>query len=211
MGERVPFFGRLMSRRAFWSFMPAAAMVIGAACSSRSQNEIQESLEQSTIVPLNNYDYCRLVLVDGVDGDEKSPVWLIRLEKDMFDKINTLRATLSIPALIIDEDLTSIARKKSIDMANRGYFAHLTPEGISIFSQLHAASYPALREGENIVRDNSLIISETVDINFIELIKSPTHYEMMMDGYFNRIGVGYSEARDGWHYFTMLFAQYSGS
>lgn len=92
MGERPPLFNRTISRRELLIF--PVAMAIGAACSPRSQKKD------------NSYDYSRWVLADGVDGDEKSQVWLSGFEKEMIENINNLRTGFPIAPLAVDETLT---------------------------------------------------------------------------------------------------------
>ncbi len=44
-------------------------------------------------------------------------------------------------ALKWNDVLTKVAEEKALDMANRGYFSHETPEGLAINRQIHEAGY----------------------------------------------------------------------
>ena len=43
------------------------------------------------------------------------------------------------PALKWNDILAKVAEEKALDMANRDYFAHVTPEGLGINIQIHEA------------------------------------------------------------------------
>ena len=45
------------------------------------------------------------------------------------------------PALIWNDILAKVAEEKALDMANRDYFGHVTPEGLGINIQIHQAGY----------------------------------------------------------------------
>src|SRR5262249_18449068 len=45
------------------------------------------------------------------------------------------------PALKWNDILAKVAEEKALDMANRDYFGHVTPEGLGINIQIHEAGY----------------------------------------------------------------------
>jgi uncharacterized protein YkwD len=47
----------------------------------------------------------------------------------------------SRPALKWNDILAKVAEEKALDMANRDYFGHVTPEGLGINIQIHEAGY----------------------------------------------------------------------
>src|SRR6185312_5296360 len=53
------------------------------------------------------------------------------LEAKMLELVNGERVKVGLRPLVADPELTEVARRHSIDMFARGYFAHVTPEGKS--------------------------------------------------------------------------------
>lgn len=89
------------------------------------------------------------------------PVELERMENQVLDLVNEVRATGTNcgtngnfgPAepVRMDEDLRCAARLHSIDMVERNYFEHDTPEGITPFDRIDEAGYRKQGpQGENI-------------------------------------------------------------
>jgi len=63
--------------------------------------------------------------------EEGHKINIKQLELDIHELINTERKNLGLSLLSWDENIAKIARSHSQDMANRNYFAHDSPEGIS--------------------------------------------------------------------------------
>jgi uncharacterized protein YkwD len=83
----------------------------------------------------------------ALDRDEarKAFVYLNRIRKEpaKFSKeigvdLSDVRAR---PALKWNDILAKVAEEKALDMANRDYFGHVTPEGLGINIQIHEAGY----------------------------------------------------------------------
>jgi uncharacterized protein YkwD len=87
------------------------------------------------------------------------------IEQEFLERLNDARANpaaygrsigLSLAGvrpsqpLAFNTQLISAARGHSLDMANRGYFAHVTPEGITPHQRIHAAGFPSFSDGESI-------------------------------------------------------------
>ena len=70
--------------------------------------------------------------------------------------INQGRTSRFLPELMTNEKLLSAAAKKSNDMLNRGYFAHLDPDGNYVWPTIEAEGYyPYKTLGENLAMDYS--------------------------------------------------------
>jgi uncharacterized protein YkwD len=83
-------------------------------------------------------------------------------------------------------------------MAERGYFAHDTPDGTSFGEREVAAGYsPDKTGGENIARGQTTATSVMRD-----WMGSPPHRRNILDCEFTRIGIGYVAAG---HYWTQDF------
>jgi uncharacterized protein YkwD len=156
--------------------------------------------------------------VIGIDaGQRLSDVadFLAAVEAEIFAIVNDYRAANALPALLPDPELDRVARRHSIDMAQRNYFAHTDPDGLG--------------PHERILRDT----------NWVDLITSAENLTMhggtqgyldagptalaraMMDGWIHseghrlnlvnttitRLGVGVAfDERDDYFYGTQKFA-----
>ncbi len=114
-------------------------------------------------------------------------------ESSVFLRINDLRAKSGQPALLPDSELVAKAQAQSAAMAAQGTLFHSTlRDGVS--------GNPR-RMGENVA------YAGTVDQAFQALLNSPPHLANMVDGTFNRVGVGVFTGSDGRIWVTMVFAQ----
>lgn len=71
-------------------------------------------------------------------------------EWQVVNLVNQHRVAAGCPALNVDVKLNSAARGHSLDMANRGYFDHNTPDGRTPWQRMSAAGYPGGGSAENI-------------------------------------------------------------
>lgn len=142
------------------------------------------------------------------------------LEMHLHASINVQRRANDRGLLEWDETLGKLARAHSEDMAQRGYFKHLTPEGLSPMKRLQAAGYDRCQlVGENIHQNNlySRTITEkkktTYDWNSMERIAAITmsewmdsagHRENILEKNFTREGVGVAIAADDKVYITQI-------
>jgi uncharacterized protein YkwD len=122
---------------------------------------------------------------------------------------NQARASAGLGALIVDGTLNSLARSRSQDMEDRGYFSHTTPEGTTVFDQMRAAGYCYTAAGENIGRNNYPDDSATSTV-FDGFMGSSGHRANILGAY-DHIGVGAYKGADGFHVWTMVFAAKCGS
>ena len=128
------------------------------------------------------------------------------LEQALFDGINGERANAGLPAYSYDAGLTTIARTRSQQMADHGYFAHKDPFGYTMYTELLAyfgyTSYAWA--GENLAMNN-YAASESAARAVISLMNSPTHRANLLANDFFRIGIGEVTTADGRHIFSMIF------
>lgn len=118
--------------------------------------------------------------------------------------VNNLRASKSLAALKLDNRLSTSAAKKTNDMIAQNYWGHYAPNsGPSFSDYIWAQSPNATKVGENLAR-----CYPTRDAAFDALVKSPTHYAIMV-GEFTNFGI--SEATNPSNncvYATMHFSLY---
>lgn len=128
------------------------------------------------------------------------------LESSLLQLINQERASAGLPAYTLDAGLTRIARTRSHQLIDQGYFSHTDPFGYSMYVELLAyfgySSYAWA--GENLAMNN-YSAAEAPGVALQGLLNSPTHRANLLAGDFFRIGVGEVTSADGRHYFTMIF------
>src|SRR5438093_3199515 len=85
----------------------------------------------------------------------KPEIRLPDLEQRIHESINAQRKKNDRPDLAWDDTLAKLARAHSEDMANRGYFKNVNPEGLSPMKRAEAAGYNACQLlGQNIYQNN---------------------------------------------------------
>jgi uncharacterized protein YkwD len=135
------------------------------------------------------------------------------LENRIFELIQDERQKIDPKAkpLALDSELVGVARQKSLDMANRNYMAHLSPDGSSSASIImdHDAAFQGLL-GENIAAEHYLkdygVDVETFARRFVDLwLASPVHRDNLSFPAYDRTGVGAAVNGDT-VYVTELFA-----
>lgn len=72
------------------------------------------------------------------------------LERSILDEVNDVRRRNALAPLADDGRLASLARAHSDDMARRGYFEHVSPDGQRPADRLRAAGYDYSRVAENL-------------------------------------------------------------
>src|SRR6185503_1393089 len=93
----------------------------------------------------------------------KPEIRLPDLEQRIHESINEQRKSKDRAPLALDDELSRLARAHSEDMAARGYFKHITPEGLTPMKRAEAAGYKVCQlMGENIFQNNlySRVITE---------------------------------------------------
>jgi uncharacterized protein YkwD len=121
-------------------------------------------------------------------------------ENTMLALINQERTQRGLPALRMDEQLRAVARRHSRDMLRRGYFGHLSPEGVAPFERMTAAGVHYTAAGEN------LALAPTVEIAHAGLMQSPGHRANILQPRFRRVGIGALAAPPYGIMFTQNFA-----
>ena len=106
------------------------------------------------------------------------------LEDEMLVLVNQERAKAGLQPLAPDPELREVARRHSIDMFERGYFSHYTPEGLSPFDRMQKAGVTYRTAGEN------LALAPTLAIAHNGLMNSPGHRANILRPQFGRVGIG---------------------
>ncbi len=101
---------------------------------------------------------------------------------------NTERATLGLSQLKVNSVLNKVAELKVQDMVKNGYFAHVSPTGISPWSWFSLAGYDYRYAGENLAvnfKDYKNIVPSWM--------KSPSHKANIVDAHYTEIGIAIME------------------
>lgn len=127
-----------------------------------------------------------------------------------------LDSVMAQPALVWNDTLAKVAETKVIDMATRGYFAHVDPDGFGINHYLSKAGYSleaswtkedklnyfesiqaGAHDGEDAVK--SLIIDKySADLGHRKAILGMTTFKAAC----NEIGIGFIRCKEGCKYRT---------
>jgi uncharacterized protein YkwD len=149
-------------------------------------------------------------LACGGSGGGSSPtdpgvVHEAEIEFLSFDLVNQARRDQGIePPLIFDSGLSDVARSYSEAMRDRGFFAHVDPDGHDVGYRLHQAGVIYSVVGENLARvDDSGDPARFAHNGFLN---NPPHRANMLDPRFTRAGVGVAR-RGGTYWITQLYVR----
>jgi uncharacterized protein YkwD len=116
---------------------------------------------------------------------------------------NRERDAMGLPALRCHDGLTFVAIGHSEDMAERGFFDHINPDGEQPWDRMNGAGVTGWKAaGENIAAGYPTAAAVTDG-----WMNSPGHRANIMNPEFNCVGVGVYE-HQGRLYWTQLFAKF---
>jgi hypothetical protein len=104
---------------------------------------------------------------------------------------NGARISAHKPALQLDKRLTAAAQAKADDMARRGYWAHVAPDGTEPWEFIRSAGYSYQVAGENLAYGFG-----TSDEITAAWMQSPEHRENIMNGAYQDVGFATSDVRN---------------
>jgi len=127
------------------------------------------------------------------------------LEQQMFDFVNAERAKAGLPALAWDSEMAYVARTRTKQMGEQGYFGHVDPSGYRMWVELiQRWQLPFRKAGENLVA-NGYAEQDTARLAVEGLMNSPTHRANILDPQFTSVGIGVFVTGDGYRYYAQLF------
>lgn len=131
---------------------------------------------------------------------------MTNLEQRLFNGINAERQAAGLAPYTYDSGLSIVARTRSQQMVDQGYFGHTDPYGYSMYVELLAyfgyTSYAWA--GENLAMNN-YSNSESPERALVSLMNSPSHRANILDTKFSRVGIGEVTHPDGRKFYTMIF------
>ena len=135
------------------------------------------------------------------DGEGDAPNEQVRAyERAIHEQVNEIREERELDALGFDEGLASVAREHSVDMAERDYFSHESPEGERPHDRLDEF-FPGYCRGigENIASvgllpgDDAGAVADRVVAGWMA---SEGHRENLLREEFDEQGIGVAVAED---------------
>lgn len=125
---------------------------------------------------------------------------LSQFEREVIRLTNAERQNRGLAPLQIDEEVSKVARIKSQDMRDRGYFSHQSPTYGSPFDMLrnYGVSYRAA--GENIAAGQ-----RTPQQVVQAWMNSQGHRQNILNSNYTHIGVGHVQGGSYGHYWTQMF------
>ena len=106
-------------------------------------------------------------------------------EKKLLRLVNDVRADAGLRHLKWGKRLAVAAKRHSRDMIDRGYFAHVTPEGTNLLDRLYVSRVKSWTfAGENLAG----AATPRTALNL--WMESPTHRAIILDPSFKRTGIG---------------------
>ncbi len=124
---------------------------------------------------------------------------LTAAEQQMLNLVNQERAKAGLKPLQADAQLTKLARMKSQDMINRGYFDHNSPTYGSPFDMMKSYGVSYRTAGENIAGNRSVQAAHTA------LMNSSGHRANILNPNYTHIGIGIVEGGPYGMMFTQMF------
>lgn len=139
----------------------------------------------------------------------------ISLEEEVLEIVNMHRAAgancgsegsfAPTEPLTMNPNLRCAARKHTLDMVDRNYFSHNSPEGDGPSVRIDAAEYDWSTWGENIARGSS-----DAEGTMEQWMGSDGHCANIMNPSFTEIGVGYVAGGEFGHTWTQVFGRPPG-
>lgn len=135
----------------------------------------------------------------SVNADDACSV--SQTEQTLYRLLSEDRARYGLSELILDEELCCIARIKSQDMVDNGYFAHQSPTYGNIRSMLSSFGISFRSAGENIARSRSVYHSNAA------FLSSNGHRRNMLSTAYTHVGVGVVTNENGFVTVTEIFVR----
>lgn len=111
-----------------------------------------------------------------------------KIEEEVLSLVNAERAKAGVRPLVLDWQLSRVAKTKSEDMAGNHYFSHQSPTYGSPFDMMKKFGISYKTAGENIA-EGQRSAAEVMN----SWMNSPGHRANILNGSFTNLGVGYAE------------------
>lgn len=194
------------------------------------QTKIDKVTQQSSKKIDNVIKYTKKKVAPLSNDESKPDFDFYEIERMVHDLTNQQRVNNGLSPLTFDLEISEIARAHSLDMSNRSYFSHQTPEGLVPTDRADKAGYSCTKMvgmmiysgiAENIFQGNLYDSYYTVngiitsyswntneDISKITVdgwMDSPGHRKNILTEMFDREGIGVVISADDKVYITQNF------
>lgn len=105
-------------------------------------------------------------------------------ESKMLQDVNRERSNRGLQVLDLDTELSGVARDYGMDMWQRHYFSHYSPEGENVGDRLTKAGISYFVAGEN------LALAPTEEMAMNGLMNSEGHKENILSTDYHKVGIG---------------------
>ncbi|WP_438449010.1 SafA/ExsA family spore coat assembly protein [Gorillibacterium sp. sgz5001074] len=122
------------------------------------------------------------------------------VENEVIRLVNIERAKNGLAPLSPNWQLSRVARYKSEDMRNKGYFSHTSPTYGSPFEMMKSFNVSYSTAGENIAAGQT-----TAAAVMESWMNSPGHRQNILSPNYTQIGVGYCTGGSYRYYWTQMF------
>ena len=106
-------------------------------------------------------------------------------QKDIFDIVNKERAALGLSSLSFNTRLSAMAEIKAVDMINKNYFAHVSPDGTDVKKLAERMNYEYLNLGENLAMGDFVSSKDVMN----GWMNSPGHRANILNKNYTEIGI----------------------
>jgi uncharacterized protein YkwD len=118
----------------------------------------------------------------------------------LFNDVNAARAQRGLPPLAEDTALSQFALRVAEQMAERHYFGHTDPNGVTFQDRLRAAGFINRYAAEN------MAFNQDEKAAHQAFLHSPGHYGNIVDSHSHKLGVAVVAAGDGEVFYVEEFA-----
>lgn len=160
---------------------------------SNAKNLIQQSFATNVTVTSNS-SHTKPLHVKSINLSDES-----KQETQLFELTNKERVETGLPALVLDQKLSEIARDYAKKMWKEGFFGHVDLRGSNVSIRLSSNNVSFKYAGENLaLTDNAIEANKG-------LMKSQSHKENILDINFQKIGIGAVSNKNYGTIFVQIF------
>jgi len=126
------------------------------------------------------------------------------IERRAFEQTNIVRVKNGLPPFVWDADVCRMARNHSESMSRRGFFSHMTPDGLRLRDRARVAGISQFSVlGENIAYNQGYEDPGAFAVE--RWMLSPKHRANILSSEFRAMAIGSFVAPDGSVYLTQTF------
>lgn len=144
------------------------------------------------------------LLLFFIPGQQASAeIYLLDFDEDqaeflMLQAINTLRYAEGLPLLSLDAKLARSGRHHALDMAQRDYFGHFSPDNESPDDRARRVGVPnKVSENIGIIRTFGKDLNDVVNSLMEGFLSSQDHQANILDPNVTHVGIGFYQDLDG--------------